>query len=153
MWAPYLNVIRKKAKNALNILDRFHIMKTFNETIDTIRREEAKQLSLHSKEHILTHSRGPLLKNKETMTENQAVKLKDLLRDNLRVMEGYLMRKDFQRFWHFRYIGWAEKFLDAWIKWTMYSKLEPKKKVAKTLRNHKHKGLILNCFRRRREGF
>jgi transposase len=52
-------------------------------------------------------------------------------------MEGYLMREDFQRFWHFRYIGRAEKFLD--------SKLEPKKKVAKTLRNHK--GLILNWFR------
>lgn len=145
MWAPYLKVIKKKAINALNILDRFHIMKKFNEAIDKIRREEAKQLSQHSKEHILIHSRWPLLKKKENMTENQVVKLKELLRHKLRSVKGYLMREDFQRFWQFRYIGCAEKFLDAWIKRTMYSKLEPMKKVAKTLRNHK--ALILNWFR------
>ena len=145
MWAPYLKVIKKKATSALNILDRFHIMKKFNEAIDKIRREEAKQLSEHSKEHILIHSRWPLLKNRENMTENQVVKLKDLLRHKLRSVKGYLMREDFQRFWQFRYIGCADKFLDDWIKRTMYSKLEPMKKVAKTLRNHK--ALILNWFR------
>jgi len=144
MWAPYLKVIKKKATNALNILDRFHIMKKFNEAIDKIRREEANQLSQHSKEHILIHSRWPLLKNKVNMTENQVVKLKDLLRHKLRSVKGYLMREDFQRFWQFRYIGCAEKFLDAWIKRTMHSKLEPMKKVAKTLRKHKY--LILNWF-------
>jgi len=31
MWAPYLKVIAKKAPKALNILDRFHIMRKFNE--------------------------------------------------------------------------------------------------------------------------
>ena len=39
MWQPYLKVIKKKAVNALNILDRFHIMKKFNEAIDTVRRQ------------------------------------------------------------------------------------------------------------------
>jgi transposase len=78
MWAPYMKVIKKKAVNALNILDRFHIMKKFNEAIDTIRREEAKQLSLHCKGHILIHSRWLRLKNKVNMTENQVVVLKDL---------------------------------------------------------------------------
>lgn len=145
MWAPYLKVIKKKAKNALNVLDRFHIMKKFNEAIDEIRREEAKQFRQHSKEHILTHSRWPLLKNKENLTEKQVVKLKELLRHKLRSVKGYLLREDFQRFWQYRYIGWAEKFLDDWTQRTMYSKLEPMKKVARMLRNHKD--LILNWFR------
>ncbi len=39
MWVPYLKVVRKKAPNALNILNRFHIMKKFNEAIDQIRRD------------------------------------------------------------------------------------------------------------------
>jgi len=30
MWAPYLKVIAKKAPQALNILDRFHVMKKIN---------------------------------------------------------------------------------------------------------------------------
>ncbi len=38
-----------------------------------------------------------------------------------------------------------EKFLDAWIKRTMYSRIEPMKKVARTLRDHKD--LVLNWFR------
>ena len=145
MWAPYLKVIRKKAVNALNILDRFHIMKKFNEAIDEIRRQEAKELLRRSKEHILVHSRWALLKNKPNLTEKQVVKLKELLRQKLRSVKGYLLREDFQRFWQYRSIAWAEKFLDDWTKRTMYSKLEPMKKVARMLRNHKE--LILNWFR------
>ena len=44
MWAPYLKVIAEKASQALNILDRFHIMKKFNEAIDKIRKGEARKL-------------------------------------------------------------------------------------------------------------
>ncbi|TBV78925.1 MAG: hypothetical protein EYX74_06065 [Desulfobulbaceae bacterium] len=36
MWAPYLKVIARRAPQALNILDRFHIMRKFNEAIDEI---------------------------------------------------------------------------------------------------------------------
>ena len=34
MWKPYLKVIKKKATNAINILDRFHIMQNINKKID-----------------------------------------------------------------------------------------------------------------------
>lgn len=145
MWVPYLKVVRKKAVNALNILDRFHIMKKFNEAIDEIRRQEAKELFQHSKDHILVHSRWALLKNKPNLTDTQVVKLKELLRHKLRSVKGYLLREDFQRFWQYRSVAWAEKFLDAWTKRTMYTKLEPMKKVARMLRNHKE--LIMNWFR------
>jgi transposase len=73
------------------------------------------------------------------------VKLKELLRHKLRSVKGYLLREDFQRFWLYRSVAWAEKFLDAWTKRTMYTKLEPMKKVARMLR--KHKELIMNWFR------
>jgi transposase len=43
MWAPYLKVIAKKAPQALNILDRFHIMLKFKEAIDDIHRGEVNQ--------------------------------------------------------------------------------------------------------------
>ena len=145
MWVPYLKVIRKKAVNALNILDRFHIMKKFNEAIDEIRRQEAKELRQHSEDHILVHSRWPLLKNKTNLNEKQVVKLKELLRHKLRSVKGYLMREDFQRFWQYSSIAWAGKFLDDWTKRTMHTRLEPMKKVARMLRSHK--ALILNWFR------
>jgi len=63
MWKPYLKVLAKRAINAVIILDRFHIMKYFNEAIDTMRRQEARQLAKDGHEEILKHSRWCLLKN------------------------------------------------------------------------------------------
>ena len=40
MWKPYLTVIKKKAVNALNILDRFHIMGYLGKAIDEVRAQE-----------------------------------------------------------------------------------------------------------------
>ena len=46
MWAPYLKVIAKKAPQALNILDRFHIVRKFNVAIDEIRQNTKFLLTL-----------------------------------------------------------------------------------------------------------
>jgi transposase len=45
----------------------------------------------------------------------------------------------------YKYPAAAEKFLDNWITRTLQTDLEPMKKVAKTLREHKT--LILNWFK------
>jgi transposase len=145
MWAPYLKVIRKKAPQAIHILDRFHIMKNINDAIDTVRREEAKRYKGTAQEDLLTNSRWVLLKKPDNLTDNQVIKLRDLLQSKLQSVKSYLMREDFQRFWQYRYVAWAEWFLDAWVKRAMYSKIEPMKKVARSLRSHKE--LILNWFR------
>ncbi len=145
MWVPYLTVIREKAKNALNILDRFHIMKKFSEALDDVRRDEVKRLQQQGYEDVLTHSRYVLLKNPVNLTETQQEKLSDLLKMNLTSMRAYLLKEDFQRFWTYQSVGWAEKFLDSWTTRAMHSRIEPMKKIAKMLR--KHKELILNWFR------
>ena len=74
----------------------------------------------------------------------QTVKLKELLKYNLQAVRAYLQREDFQRFWEYQSPAWAGKFLDEWSTRVMRSKLEPMKKVAGTLRNHR--ALILNWF-------
>ena len=144
MWKPYLKVIRKKAPQALNILDRFHIMKKFNEAIDNVRREEHQSLTKAGYEPILSKSRWTLLKKKENLTEKQSVKLGTLLQYNLKSVRAYLLREDFQMFWKYISPYWAGKFLDEWIHKTMMSKIEPMKKVAKMLKAHRQ--LIMNWF-------
>jgi transposase len=57
---------------------------------------------------------------------------------------SYVLKEDFKDFWEYKSVTWAGKFLDAWCTQTMRSKLEPMKKVAKTLRSHKQ--LLLNWF-------
>ena len=149
MWGPYLKVIAKKASQAIPVLDRFHILQKMNKAIDEIRASEAKQLAADGYEPILKHSRWCLLKRPENRTKQQTVKLTELLKYNLRSVRAHLLREDFQRFWE--YIGptWAGQFLDQWCTRTLRSKLEPMKKVARTLRRHRE--LILNWFRAKGE--
>ncbi len=144
MWRPYLNVILERASQALNILDRFHIMKKFNEAIDQVRRQEAQQLKQEGGEPLLHHARWCLLKRTENLTERQASKLSELMRYNLRSVRAYLLREEFQRFWQYVSASAAGKFLDDWCRVAMRSRLAPIKKVVATLRNHRT--LILNWF-------
>jgi transposase len=147
MWKSYLQVIAKKAARAVHVLDRFHIMQKMNKAIDEVRAGEARQMKADGYEPVLKHSRWCLLKRPENLTEKQTVKLSELLKYNLRSVRAYLLREDFQRFWLYVSPAWAEKFLDQWCLRTMRSKLEPMKRVARTLRNHRE--LILNWFRAR----
>ena len=41
MWKPYLRVIRERCSNALNILDRFHIVAKMNDALADVRRQVA----------------------------------------------------------------------------------------------------------------
>ena len=145
MWRAYIKVIRKKATNAIHVLDRFHIMKKFNESIDKSRREETRQLAEDGYEEILKNSRWALLKKKENLKESQLAKLKDLLRYNLKTVKCYLLKESFQKFWDYKSPSWAEQFLNQWTFIAMRSKIEPIKNVAKMLR--RHQPLILNWFK------
>lgn len=145
MWAPYLKVIAKRAPNALNILDRFHIMRKFNEAIDEVRRTEVKEFKAAKQDNVLEKGRWLLLKRPATLSEKQTSRLSDLLKLNLSSIKAYLLREDFQQFWEYQRADFAGKFLDGWVTRTLQTDLEPMKKVAKMLRNHKP--MILNWFK------
>jgi transposase len=145
MWQPYLKVIAKKAGQAIHILDRYHILAKMNQAIDDVRAAEVKRLKQKSEKPVLRHARWCLLKRPENLTERQTEKLSELLKCNLKAVRAYLLREDFQRFWDYRSPFWAKRFLKEWCTRTMRSKIEPMKKVARTLRSHE--ALILNWFR------
>ena len=144
MLPAYLKVLKERASQALNILDRFHIMKKFGDALDKIRAEEARQLKKDGYEEILKNSRWCLLKRKVNLTKKQVVKLRELLKYNLRSVKAYLMREDFNRFWMYTSPTWASKFLHDWCVRASGSKIEPMQKLAKTLL--KHEPLLLNWF-------
>ena len=149
MWKPYLNLIKKHCVNALNILDRFHIVAKLNKALDEVRATEAKELERDGYEAVLTKSKWCLLKKPENLTDKQRVKLKDVLRYNLKSARSYLYKEDFQRFWDYISPYWAGKFLDEWCGDVMRSKIEPLKKFVGTLRNHRE--LLLNYFKAKKE--
>ena len=94
---------------------------------------------------ILRKSRWLLLRRSENLGAEQHVRLRDLLRCNLKTVLDYLLKEAFQQLWEYSSSAWAEKFLDEWCRQTMRSRIEPMKKMARSLRNHRE--LILNYFR------
>ena len=147
MWRPYLEVIRARADHALHILDRDHLMAMMNQAIDEIRASEARRLKADGFEPVLKHSRWCLLKRMQNLTSKQLVKLRELLQYNLQTVRAYLLKEQFQRFWDYQSPAWAGKFLREWCSQTMRSRLEPMKKVARSIRAHE--SLLLNWFEAR----
>jgi transposase len=57
MWQNYLDVIKKYAGRALNILDRYHVVAKLNKAIDEVRAKEARELASKGHKPILKHTR------------------------------------------------------------------------------------------------
>jgi transposase len=148
MWKPYLDLIKLNCPKALNILDRFHVVAKLNLALDEIRASEARQLLRDGYEPVLKKSRWCLLKRPANLTTNQRVKLREVLRYNLRSVRAYLLKEYFQLFWEYTSPTWAGKFLDRWCQEVMRSRIEPLKKFARTVRSHR--ALLLNYFRARK---
>jgi transposase len=149
MWKPYLRVIHERCTNAINILDRFHIVAKMNEALDDVRAAEARRLAQDGYQPVLKKTRWCVLKRKANLTSQQRFRLRDLLRYNLKTVRAYLLKEDFQQFWEYNSPAWAAKFFDDWCQQAMRSRIEPMKKVARTLRAHRE--LILNYFRAKKQ--
>lgn len=65
------------------VLDRFHIMRKFNEAIDEIRRSEVRDFKAAKQENVLEKGRWLLLKRPQNLSEKQTVRLGELLKLNL----------------------------------------------------------------------
>ena len=149
MWQPYLTVIRERCSQAIHILDRFHIVAKMNLALDQVRAAEARRLLRDGYEPVLKKTRWCVLKRKANLTEHQRFRLRDLLRYNLQTARAYLLKEEFQQLWDYQSPQWAGKFLDEWCAQVMRSRIEPMKKVARTLRSHR--GLLLNYFRAKKQ--
>ena len=149
MWQPYLDVIRQKCSQALHILDRFHIVAKMNKALDDVRAAESRKMAQDGYPPLLKKTRWCVLKRKENLTSQQKFRLRDLLRYNLQTVRAYLLKEDFQQFWEYNSPTWAGMFLDFWCQQTMRSRIEPMKKIARTLRAHRE--LLLNYFKARKQ--
>jgi len=146
MWRPYLKVIAKKAPNALNILDRFHIVQHLGKAIDKIRASEVRQLARDGyDDEVLKRTKYCFLKNEDNLTDAQRTKLADVLQYDLKSVRAYLLKESFQLFWNYKSPYWAEWYLNKWCARAMRSRLEPIKAFVRTLR--RHQPLIMNWFK------
>ena len=130
MWKPYLKVVAERARLAVQVLDRFHIMSHFPVAIYEVRAAEVRKLAAEGRAPLLKRSRWLLLKRPEKLTDEQRDGLAQLVRRNVRTVRAYLPKEDFQALWSYVSPCWAGWFLDRWCTRAMRSRLKPMKEVA-----------------------
>ena len=142
MSPAFIKGVEENLPNAEITFDKFHVLKTLNEAVDEVRRQEQKE------QPELKKTRYIFLKNPENLTSNQAKRLEDIkLKDlNLKTMRAYQIRLNFQELWH-QPPEQAEHFLNKWYFWATHSRIEPIKEAAYTIKRHWDG--VLNWFKSR----
>jgi transposase len=145
MWQPYLQVVARKLGHAWQVLDRFHIVGHLNQAVDQVRRAECVRLRGSARGQRLKRMRWRLLKKHSRVRGHARRKLYSLVHAKLATGKAWILKEVFQKFWTYRSPFHARLFLRAWCTLALRSRLDPMKKVARTLRHHE--GLLLNWFR------
>jgi transposase len=148
LWQPYLEVVRERLPQVLHILDRFHIRQLQNKAVDQIRKCETRALACAGLRPTLKKLRWALLKNRQHWTPKERRRMRELARSGLASVRAYWLVAAFDHFWHYNSATWAGKFLTGWCRRVARSRLEPLKKVARTLQAHQE--VLLNYFRARK---
>lgn len=96
LWIPYKSVIEELIPNAQIVADRFHVMKQINEELDRRRKKEKREIEKlkncrKRKDKLagITHSKYPLLKKKEKLSEAEKEKLEELRKHTPELMQMY----------------------------------------------------------------
>jgi transposase len=116
-----------------------------NKALDEVRAEETRRMRSEGRAPVLKKSRWLLLKREKNLADEQRFRPRYLLRYNQKTVRAYLLKEIFQQLWDYNSPSLAGKFLDEWCRQTMRSRIEPMKKIARSLRHHRE--LILNYFR------
>lgn len=134
--------IREQFPMSTTIIDKFHVIKHANEAVDKVRIEEAKSNA------ILKNTKYIWLKNDENLTEKQKERKLTLQNLHLKTARAYSMRVELQDIYDTSFSKEvAGVRLEKLCSWMMRSRLEPMKKLANMLRDHKEE--ILNYFSNR----
>jgi transposase len=131
MSAAYIKGVEHNLTEAEITFDKFHAVKLVNEAVDAVRRAERRDRP------ELKHTRFLWLKNEGRLTVAQYGTLDALTRLNLKTARAYRIRLAFQEIFDQPSFVWAELILNRWYNWAIRSRLEPIKKVARTVKRYR----------------
>jgi transposase len=115
MWRPYHAFVKKELPQAQIVADRFHVMKNLNEQLTKARRQIQRQAD-ETTAKALKGSRWLLVRNRDTLTQEQEQQLLTVLAADADLRQAYLLKEEFRLIFeriHDR--ERARRFLMAWI--------------------------------------
>jgi transposase len=124
MWGGFPKVVQEVFPNARIVFDRFHVIKPVNEELNKVRKQT--RMTLKGSKFIL-------LKNGVDLTQEQKVKLADILKHSKRLKLAYELKEEFRDiFERSETVEAGKKQLLAWLKKARSVYCD----VLTTIRNH-----------------
>ncbi len=137
MWPAFINATLESLPGAEDKIafDKFHVAKYLGEAVDKVRRQEHKALMAEGYDD-LKGSKYDWLYNPQNMTYQQKQRFKILRDSTLKTARAWAIKELTMSLWHYVSKTWARKGWEQWLSWAIRSRLDPIKKVAKTIKEH-----------------
>lgn len=137
MCPAYIGAVREflpKADESI-CFDKFHVAKHLGEAVDKVRRAEHRSLKGIGDER-LTGTRYHRLENPRNMSPKTWRSFKDLRQSALKTARAWAIKEHAMCLWHYSSRTWARKQWLALLGWATRSRLDPIKKVGRTIKKH-----------------
>lgn len=135
MGEAYQKAVREHAPQADIVFDRFHVVQLLLKAVDEVRREEWRRLE-GSDRQALKGARFAFLRNPKHYSPKDHLAIARIQRSNDRLARLYQRRVDFEILWECHDEGQARTYLMRWTRSALRSRLEPLRRVARTMRKH-----------------
>lgn len=137
MWPAYIKATRDALVGAEGKIafDRFHVAQYLGKAVDTVRRQEHRQL-LRQGDERMKGSKYDWLRNPSNMNWHQQRSFSVLRQSSLKTARAWAIKEFASRLWNYHSRAWAYKGWKRLISWMARSRLKPMRDTAKTLKNH-----------------
>jgi transposase len=135
MFEGFAQAIRRWLPNARLVYDRFHVQQLASKAVDDVRRAEWQRLRGTDEARSIKHTRWVLLRNPWNRTPAQNERLAALPKENRLLYRAYLLKESLADIYRNLYTpGWASRLLGEWLGWAARSRIEPFRKLARTIK-------------------
>jgi transposase len=137
MWPAYIKATLENIPNADKKIafDKFHVARYLGDALDKVRKQEHKELMSEGWED-LKGSKYDWLTNVGNLSRKRQRSFKLLRASTLKTARAWAIKDLAMRLWNYVSQTWAKKRWKQWLSWAFRCRLDPVKKVAKTIKEH-----------------
>ncbi len=145
MSSAYYAAVIRHLPNAMQVFDRFHIVKLMNDKLTQLRRDLQREAELMDR-NVLKGMRWLLLKHPDNLddSKNERVRLQEALDLNRSLAIAYYLKEDLGQIWKQSTKAVATRFLTDWCRRARASGIRVLITMANTLEGHRSG--ILNWY-------
>jgi transposase len=148
MWEPYVKSICEHVPGGADkiVFDRFHIMQHIGKAVDTVRKQEHRQLRAEG-DDTLKRTKYLWLYSWENVPKESRARFNDLRTAELKTSRAWAIKESLRHLWDFIRLPTAEAYWKRWYFWATHSRLTPVVAAARTIQRHLHN--VLTYFTHR----